>query len=75
MKKLIKEEAEVDVPEKTNDRAHRVGPKRKKNQAIIVRFSTFRHRTLFYRAREKLKNGVKSHIDLTKKRFNLLLDA
>ena len=30
VKKLIKEEAEVDVPEKTNDRAHRVGPKRKK---------------------------------------------
>ena len=32
----------------------------------------FRHRTLFYRARKKLKNGIKFHIDLTKKRFNLL---
>ena len=34
-----------------------------------------RHWTLFYRARKKLKNGIKLHIDLTKKRFNLLLDA
>ena len=32
----------------------------------------FRHGTLFYRARKKLKNGIKFHIDLTKKRFNLL---
>ena len=35
----------------------------------------FRHRALFSRARRKLKNGIKLHIDLTKKRFNLLLDA
>ena len=35
----------------------------------------FRHWALFYRVRKKLKNGIKLHIDLTKKRFNLLLDA
>ena len=75
VKKLIKEEAEVYIPEENIDRVHRVGPKKNKNQAIIVKFSTFRHWTLFYRARKKLKNGVKLHIDLTKKRFNLLLDA
>ena len=73
--KTIKEEAEVYTPEETIDRAHRVGPKKNKNQAIIVKFSTFRHRTLFYRARKELKNGIKLHIDVTKKRFNLLHDA
>ena len=73
--KTIKEEAEVYTPEETIDRAHRVGPKKNKNQAIIVNFSTFRHRTLFYRARKKLSNGIKLHADLTKKRFNLLLDV
>ena len=49
LKKLIKVEAEADIPEKAIDRAHRVGPKKNKNQAIIVKFSTFRHRALFYR--------------------------
>ena len=73
--KTIKEEAEVYTPEETIDRAHRVGPKKNKNQAIIVNFSTFRHRTLFYRTRKKLSNGIKLHTDLTKKRFNLLLDV
>ena len=75
VKKLINEEGKVEIPEETVDRAHRIGPKKNKNQAIIVKFSTFRHRTLFYRARKKLKNGINLHIDLTKRRFNLLLDA
>ena len=75
VKKLIKEKAEFGIPEETIDRAHRVGPKKSKNQAIIVKFSTFRHRALFYMARKKLKNGIKLHIDLIKKRLNLLLDA
>ena len=75
MTKIIKEEAEVDIPEESIDRAHRVGPKKNKNQAIIVKFSTFRHWTLLYMARKKLRNGIKLHIDLTKKRFNLPLDA
>ena len=30
---------------------------------------------MFYRARKKLKNGIKLHIDLKKKRFNLPLDS
>ena len=71
LKKKIKknnEEAEVEIPEETIDRAHRVGRKKNKNKK-------FRHRNLFYRTRKKLKNGIKLHIDLTKKRFNLLLDA
>ena len=47
VKKLIKEEVGVDIPEEIIDRAHRVGPKKSKNQAIIVKFSTFRHRHCF----------------------------
>ena len=82
-KNLINEEAEVEIPEEiidrvheeTIDRDHRVGPEKNKNQAIIVKFFTFRNRKLFHRARKKLKNGIKLHIDLTRKRFNLLLDA
>ena len=62
-------------PEKSIDRALRVSQKKNKNQAIIVQFSTFRLRTWLYRARKKLKNGIKLDIDLTKRRFNLLLDA
>ena len=50
-------------------------PKKDKKQAIIVKFTTFSHRTLLCRARRQLKNGVKLHIDLSKKRFKLLLDA
>ena len=40
-----------------------------------MRFTTFRHRTLFYRARKNLKSGFKVKLDLTKSRFNLLKKA
>ena len=50
-------------------------PKKDKKQAIIVKFTTYSHRTLLCRARRQLKNGVKLHIDLSKKRFKLFLDA
>ena len=64
-----------------SDRAHRIAPSyknritRKKCKTIIVRFTTFRHRTLFCRARENLKSGFKVKLDLTKSRFNLLKKA
>ena len=74
IKRLVNE-AGVDIPDSNIDRAHRIGPKKDKKQAIIVKLTTFRHRSLLYRARRKLKNGVKLHIDLSKKRFKLLLDA
>ena len=50
-------------------------PKKDRKQEIIIKFTTFRHRTLLYRPKRKLKNGVKLHIDLSNKRFKLLLDA
>ena len=74
IKRLVNE-AGVNIPDSNIDRAHCIGPKKDKKQAITVKFTTFRHCTLLYRARRKLKNGVKLHIDLSKKRFKLLLDA
>ena len=50
---------ELDIPDTVIDRAHRIGPEyfdyktKKKCRAIIVSFTTFRHRKLNYRAREK----------------------
>ena len=41
----------------------------------MVVFTTFRHRTMFYRKRKELKNGVKVHLDLTKARLDLLIKA
>ena len=44
-------------------------------QNIIVRFTTFRHRTLFYTNRKKIKSGDRIRFDLTKDRYNLLVSA
>ena len=38
-------------------------------KASIVRFTIFRHRRMFYRARKKLKKGWKVKLDLTKSRL------
>ena len=62
------------------DRAHRIGriykdrTSNKNCKGITVRFTTFRHRTMLYRARSKLK-GVKVRLDLTKSRYDLLNNA
>ena len=79
VKSLIEKSGEV-IPDSTLDRAHRIGPvytnkEKGKCQSIIVRFSTFRHRTLFYRARRKIKTGEKIRLDLTKHRYQLLKEA
>ena len=73
-------EAKLDIPEVVIDRAHRIGNEYENNskvkcKSIIVRFTTFRHRTCFYRAKKKFKKGVKVKIDLTKKRHSLLVEA
>ena len=67
---LLKE-AEVEIPDAVLDRAHRIS---KENNDAIIRFTTFRHRTLFYRNRKKLKNQS-IHLDLTKSRLSLLNEA
>ena len=69
------DESSVNIPDSTTDRAHRTGKKKGKRQAVIARFTTHRHRTLFYKARKKIKRGPEIYTDLTRKRFNLLEEA
>ena len=70
-RKLL-DEANVVIPDACIDRAHRVS---KTNDTVIVRFTTFRHRTMFYRNRKALKGGVTVHLNLTKSRLDLLMKA
>ena len=77
--KSVIEESEADVSEAYLDRAHRVGKPfvdhdGTRKQQIIVKFSTWYHRTLFYRARKKL-SSAKVYLDLTQTRFKLLKDS
>ena len=63
--KSLFKEAKVAVPDNVLDRVHRVAPSytdritNKNCKSIIVRFITLRHRTLFYKARKKLKSEFK----------------
>ena len=59
MREKVKEiyaESNLEIPDLNLDRAHRIGKsyfdkiKKVKCKSIIVRFNTFRHRTLLYRA-------------------------
>ena len=62
--KSLFKEAKVADPDNVLNRAHGIGPSytnritSKKCKSIIVRFITFRHRTLFYRARKKIKKWI-----------------
>ena len=77
----IIKESEAEIPESVFDRADRIGPtytdndKGKKIQSITVRFTTFRHRTLLYTNRKKIKSGARIRLDLTIDRYNLLVSA
>ena len=64
------------------DRAHVVGKKKMKEdgtytQPVIVRFTSFKNRTLFYKKRKEFKKKHKLGVslDLTKNRLSLLSDA
>ena len=75
------EESKSEIPEVAIDRAHRIGKEctestsGKKCKSIIVRFTTFRHRNMFYHGRKNLKHKVKVKLDLTKKRYSIFSDA
>ena len=62
-------ETSHDTPDVVIDRAHRIGKgynDKKSNihcKSIIVRFTTFRYRTMFYGSRANLKNNVKLKLD------------
>ena len=71
---LIKETG-VDVPKDSIDRAHRIGRVSDEGkQQIIVRFKSFRERTLVYRSRKNCKKAA-MFLDLTKRRLELLFWA
>ena len=71
-------EIDINIPVAVIDRAHRVGKGRgSKPPPIIVKFSTFRHRTEVYRARQKISDQFKCVVglDLTKENVDLLNEA
>ena len=77
VKKILKEDLNVDIPNMSIDRAHRIGSvikdpdTGKRYRQIIVRVATWRHRTQAYKAR-KATNKVKIRLDLTHKRVKML---
>ena len=78
--KEIVRESNSKISLNSIDRAHRIGKavtnsNGKESQSIIVRFTSFRERTAFYRARKNIDNGLSIRLDLTRKRYNLLKTA
>ena len=77
VKKIFKE-LKVNVPDSVIDRAHRIGKVKvnggKRSRQIIVRFTTWRHRTQVYRARKKSAK-YKVCLDLTKEKMNFIATA
>ena len=80
IKKVLKDDLKVDIPDVVIDGAHRIGPVEKDEksnkscQSIIVRFTTWHHRTLAYRARKNTKK-FRVRLDLTRKKMKLLEKA
>ena len=67
-------ETSCDITEVAIDRTRRIG-KGYNDKKSIVRFTTFRHRTMFYRGRTNLKNNVKLKLDITKNRHKIFTKA
>ena len=66
---------ELDIPEVCIDRAYRIGEKtRLRVRPIIVRFTTWRHRTMVYRKRKDWVN-CRITLDLAKTRMDTLKEA
>ena len=78
--KSLASESGCDIPDVVIDRAHRIGKEYRDKRSnlsckrINVCFTTFRHRTIFYRNRNKLKKA-KVKIDLTKRRSGIYTDV
>ena len=79
--KSVLEEPSSKIPEVAIDRSQRTGKayanktSAVKCKSIIVRFTTFRHRTMFYHSRKNLKRNVKVKLDLTKKRYSIITEV
>lgn len=76
--KSVFKELKVSVPDNVIDRAHRIGRpkvvKGKRIHTMIVRFTTWRHRTAIYRARKSCPK-YKIRLDLTKKRLDAVIKS
>ena len=76
--KSVFNELKVSVPDNVIDRAHRIGRpkvvKGKRIHTMIVRFTTWRHRTAVYRARKSCPK-YKIRLDLTKKRLDTVIKS
>ena len=73
--KAIISETELDIPDVVIDRTHRVGKgTKKKPAAIIAKFTTWRPRTLLYKARQNVFDnlGYKVTLDLTRGNIELM---
>ena len=73
------EEKGINIPDYNIDRAHRIGnptidKEGIKQHSVIIRFTTFRHRTQVYMARKKFTN-IAIRLDLTAPRRTLLKNA
>ena len=72
------EESSSEIQDVAIDRVHRIGKAYTdktsgvKCKSIIVRFTTFRHRTMFYYSKKNLKRNVKVKLDLPKKCYSFL---
>ena len=64
----------VEVPDGVVDRVHRIGKKEGNNQAMIIKFTSWKHRTAVYKARKKSKDK-RIQLDLTSQRARLLKSA
>ena len=79
--KSLFNEAKLDILEIVTECAHRTGSRyldtssSNNFQSVIICFTTFRYRNMFYRAKNKLKRGVRIKFDLTKSRYDLLKRA
>ena len=78
IREILIQAAKVHIPESVVDRARRIDYRYLDAcpniycKSIIIRFTTFRHRTTLYRAKNKLKRAVRIKLDLTKSRSDLL---
>ena len=78
--KQLNDESGAEISDHFLDRAHRVGKPftiedqngiKTQKQQVIVKFTTWYHRTLLYRKRKNL-SSAKIYIDLTQAKFILL---
>ena len=79
--KSIIEESNSEIPKVTTDMTYWIGKAYTdktsglKCKYIIVRFTIFQHRTMFYYKRKNLKHSLKIKLNLTKTRYSIFTEA